>query len=114
MFLINRNGGSIGFDDVRPTSSIIRPKTGSVIVPRPSFGANKNKYVTTEPSSVLDTKSYFPSYYPYGGINFNDQYQVQIHYTTFQSHFQTFKNIYLLSNISTFPSSLICYCNKEA
>ena len=86
MFLINRNGGSIGFDDVRPTSSIIRPKTGSVIVPRPSFGTNKNKYVTTERSSAIDTKSYFPSYYPYGGINFNDQYQVQINFTTFYSY----------------------------
>ncbi len=114
-----RDGESIHLDDVRPTSSFLRPKTGSytrttssylrpkagaysrptnsflrqktgsVIVPRPEYGAptssgvfNRNKFVPTERSAFIkqETTSYYPSYYPFGDINFNEQYQVYFNF----------------------------------
>ena len=51
-----RNGETIGLEDVKPTSSLIRPKP-------------------VETKSPPGGTSYYPSYYPYNDIDFNNQFQ---------------------------------------
>ena len=60
-----------------------------MIVPRPEYSAptssgvfNRNKFVPTERSAFIkqETTSYYPSYYPFGDINFNEQYQVNFNF----------------------------------